>query len=153
MRELTVMCDDLNAGGLDLALRAALPGKANGVSGYGLGRPISIWLDDSASGADETTALGLVAAHDPVFLSANKRTIEADGVDAVTITVRAPKPGAAAVTLQVSVNGGAATDWGPIALTDGVGSDALTALDPGLYSITVKNAVNRSAGTVTVEAI
>src|SRR5690349_3598734 len=56
-------------------------------------------LDDSATPGDLATADSVAAAHDPVFLSVDKAIIAADGVETATITVLAPKPGAAPVTL------------------------------------------------------
>lgn len=132
---------------LHAALKAALGSKCFGLSTYGAGRDISIWMDDSAVQADLDSAAAIAAAHDPVSLSADKTTILANGTDAATVTVRAPKPGAAAVTLLV--NG---VDW-PIALTNGVGSDTLTALDPATITISVKNPSNRSTDVLTVEAV
>jgi len=122
-------------------------GKFGGVSTYGAGRPISLWLDDSAAQSDLDTAAALAAAHDPVTITVDKTTITANGTDAATVTVRAGKPGAAAVTLLV--NG---VDWN-ITVTDGVGSDSLTSLDPVTITISVKNPANRSTDVLTVEAV
>lgn len=132
---------------LHAALKAALGAKCYGISTYGAGRDISIWLDDSAVQTDLDSAAAIAAAHDPVTLSVDKTTILANGTDAATVTVRAPKPGAAAVTL--TVNG---VDW-PIALTNGVGSDTLVSLDPATITITVKNGSNRSTDSLTIEAV
>lgn len=153
MIEINATLSDWHSDALFAACVAALGfvesgGKFGGVSTYGPARPISLWLDDSASGADETTAASLTAAHDPVHLSVDKATITANGTDAATVTVRAGKPGAAAITLLV--NG--VTDW-PIALTGGVGTDTLTALDAGTITITVKNPANRSTDQLVIEAI
>lgn len=41
--------------------------------------------------------LATVQAHDPVCLAVDRETISADGVDAATVTVSAPKAGTAAV--------------------------------------------------------
>ena len=132
---------------LHAALKAALNSKCFGLSTYGPGRDISIWLDDSAGQADLDSAAALAAAHDPVYLTVDKTTITANGTDAATVTVRAGKPGAAAVTLLV--NG---VDWN-ITVTDGVGSDSLTSLDPVTITISVKNPANRSTDVLTVEAV
>lgn len=153
MKEVNATLSDWHSPALHAACVAALGfvetgGKFGAVSTYGPARPISLWLDDSASAADQTTAANLAAAHDPVHLSIDKTTITANGTDAATVTVRAGKPGAAAVTLLI--NG--ATDW-PIPLTNGVGTDTLTALDAGTITITVKNPANRSTDSLVIEAI
>lgn len=133
---------------LDAALKAALGAKCYGLSTYGPGRDISIWLDDTAVQADKDSAAALAAAHDPVSITVDKTTILANGTDAATVTVRAPKPGAAAVTLLV--NG--VTDW-PITMANGLGVDSLTSLDPVTITISVKNPANRSTDVLTVEAV
>lgn len=132
---------------LDAVLGAALGSKCFGLSTYGPGRDISVWLSDDAAQADLDTAAALAAAHDPVHLSVDKTTILANGTDAATVTVHAPKAGAAAVVLLV--NG---VDWA-IALTDGVGSDTITSLDPVTITVTVKNPANRSTDVLTIEAV
>src|SRR4051794_36039761 len=115
---------NIQTGALDTALKTALPGKVIGVSTYGPSRPISIWMDDSALPADDTAALNIAAAHDPVFLAVYKGTIAADGIDAATITISAPKASAAGVTLLV--NGSAV----PVTLSSGSGSVQITSADP-----------------------
>jgi len=147
MQEFNATLTAWQESALHAALKAALGSTFFGLSTYGTGRDISIWLDDSAVQADLDSAAAIAAAHDPVSLSADKTTILANGTDAATVTVRAPKAGAAAVVL--SVNG---VDW-PIALTNGVGSDTLTALDPATITISVKNPANRSTDVLTVEAV
>lgn len=133
---------------LDAALKAALGAKCYGLSTYGPGRDISIWLDDTAVQADKDSAAALAAAHDPVSITVDKTTILANGADAATVTVRAGKPGAAAVTLLI--NG--VTDWA-FTLTDGVGTDTLVSLDPATITLTVKNGSNRSTDSLTIEAV
>ncbi len=148
MQEINATLTAWREEALHAALKTALGAKCYGISTYGPGRDISIWLDDTAVQADKDSAAALAAAHDPVFLSVDKTTITANGTDAATVTVRAGKPGAAAVTLLV--NG--ATDWA-FTLTDGVGSDTLTAIDPATITISVKNPDNRSTDVLTVEAV
>lgn len=133
---------------LHAALKTALGAKCYGISTYGPGRDISIWMDDTAVQAEKDSAAALAAAHDPVFLSVDKTTIVANGTDAATVTVRAPKPGAAAVTLLI--NG--VTEW-TFTLTDGVGTDTLTALDAGIITLTCKDSSNRTTDVLTVEAV
>src|SRR5260221_7928032 len=94
MREVNVTLAAIHTLALDSALRAALPGKVVGVSTYGPERPVSLWLEDSATDLDVTSAEALAAAHDPVFLTVGKTHIEADGVDTSTITVSAVPAGA-----------------------------------------------------------
>lgn len=132
---------------LDAAIRGSLGSKLIGVSSYGNARPISLWMDDSALPADDAAAQSAGLAHDPVFLSADKTSIQANGTDAATVTILTPKQGAAAVTLSVSVNGGAPSDWIPALPTD-----TFTASDPGTYAITVKNPSNRSTDQLTITA-
>lgn len=93
----------------------------------------------------------LIAAQDPVYIYSDKTLMLADNIERCTITVTAPKPGAAPVVLQVSVNGGILVDF-PIPLTGGIGSDYFTAKDPGTITVTVKNGSNRSADVLTIKA-
>jgi len=95
MREVNVVLGQIDTGALDLALRAALAEKILGVSTYGVDRPISIWLDESADDADAAAVEGVAAAHDPVFLAADKTSIAAGEADMATISVSALKSGAA----------------------------------------------------------
>jgi hypothetical protein len=147
MREISLILASVKVLALDAALRAALSAKVYGLATYGADRPLSIWLDESASSADETAAREIAQAHDPVTLSVDKAIILADGVDVATVTVRAPKPGAAAVTL--SVNG---IDY-PVMLADGVAVEPIMALDPTTITITIKNPANRSTDTLTIQAV
>jgi hypothetical protein len=147
MREYNVTLDiEVNPGGLDAALRSALGSLVNGLSTYGPTRPTSIWLDDAATSGDDTTASTVATTHDPVFLSAERLTIPADGTTAATITVRAPRSGAAPVVLLVA---GVAV---PVTLTAGVGTINITSADPALIEVSVQNAANRSSDSLTVEA-
>jgi hypothetical protein len=146
MKELNATLTNVHPGALDAALRAALPGKVLGVSTYGPARPVSIWLDDSTTPSEETTAANTANAHDPVFLSADKTAIQANGTDTATITVSAPKPGAAAVTLLVA---GSAV---PVTLAGGVGAIQITSADPVSIPVSVQNPSNRSTDQITVEA-
>jgi hypothetical protein len=147
MKELNPTIDNLNAAALDAALRSALPGKVFGVSSYGSSRPVSIWLDDAATPSDETTALALAAAHDPVFVSIDKTTFQANGTDAATISVAAPNPGSAPVSLLV---GGTSV---PVSLSGGLGSITLTSADPVQLTVGVQNSENRFVGQFVIEAI
>src|SRR5689334_18118248 len=147
MRELNVaLTVEANPGGLDSALRAALASKIIGISTYGPDRPISIWLDDSATPADDLTAAGIADTHDPVFLSTDTTSIPADGSTAAMITIHAPKAGAAPVTLLV-----VGTPI-PVTLIDGIGTLAITSADPASIGISVQNPANRSTDSITVEA-
>lgn len=145
MREVTVDTGRIHAAALDAALKAALPGKVVGLSSYGDARPVSIWLDDSVSAGEQVTAMGTAQAHDPVFLNVDKTVIEGDGVDTATITINAPKVGAAAVVLMID---GTAV---PVALTNGVGSLPISS-DPAVIQVTVQNPQNRTMDAVTIEA-
>ena len=146
MRELNLTLAAVHIGALDVALRAALPGQIVGLSTYGTDRPLSIWLADSASQADQTAAAANATAHDPVFLSADKTDIAADGLDTATITVQAPKPGAAPVSLLI---GGVAV---PVSLTNGVGTVTIRSSDPAIVAISVQNPQNRTADQIVVTA-
>lgn len=147
MKEQNVSLANVHTGALDTALRLALPGKITGVSTYNALQPLSIWLDESSSAEDESVAANITLAHDPVFLSVDKPTIQANGTDTATVTVRAPKPGAAAVTL--SVNG---VEY-PVALVDGAATEPISSLDPITITITVKNPANRSTDMLTIQAV
>lgn len=146
MREVQVQAGTVHVAALDAALRAALT-TCKGLSTYGAGRPISIWLHDSALPADDATAQSIAAAHDPVFLSADKTTIKADGVDTATVTVAAPNVNAAPVNLIV--NGQVV----PVTLTNGIGTVQVTSLDPTIITVTVQSSANRTTDSIEVQAI
>jgi len=146
MRELNAILDTVHTGALDAALKAAVPGKVIGISTYGPGRPISIWAQDGTSATDEAALNAVVSAHDPVSLTVDKRIIIADGADAATISVRAPKPGAAPVSLMIA---GAIV---PVPLVNGVGTLTITSADPTSIPISVQNAANRTTDQVIVTA-
>src|SRR5258708_22764250 len=115
---------------LTQAINTALPGKSSGISTYGdASNPISIWFFSPPVLADITTAQASCAAHDPVHLTVDKTTITANGSDMATVTVSATKQGAAAVKLSVSLNSGTPQDF-PINLTNGIGSNTITSIDP-----------------------
>ncbi len=147
MKEQNVSPAPVHIGALDGALRAALPGKIIGVSTYNALQPLSIWLDESSSADDESVAANIALAHDPVLLSVDKPTIQANGTDTATVTVRAPKPGAAAVTL---IKNGIEY---PVALVDGVATEPISSLDPTTITIAVKNPANRSTDMLTIQAV
>ncbi len=146
MRELNMTPGAVHIGALDATLKAAVPGKVIGVSTYGPDRPISIWMQDSATPSDETTLTTLAAAHDPVYLSVDKPAITADGSDTATITVNASKPGAAPVSLLVA---GVVV---PVTLVNGIGTVTITSADPASIPISVQNAANRTTDQVIVTA-
>src|SRR5205085_627796 len=129
---------------LDAALRAVLPGKIVGVSTYGPARPISIWMDDSAIGADDTAAAGIAALHDPVFLSADKDSIQADGSDTVTLMVTTTNPAAAGVSLLIN---GAAV---PVTLNSGAGTVQIASADPLTITVSVQDPANRSTDHIVI---
>lgn len=148
MIETNIILANIHDSALDQALKTALPGKCFGLSTYGdISRPISIWLDDSATGSDQTTATNTATAHDPVFLSVDKTSIVANGTDTATITVKAPKVGAAAITLIVN---GADV---PVSLSSGVGTVSITSLDKTTITATVKSPANRSTDAITIQAV
>ena len=154
MQELNVSLAFLvNVGGLDAAIKAALGSKCFGVSTYGsAARPISVWVDDTAQPADLTTATNLANAHDPVNLATDKTSIQADGNDTATISVSAPKPGAAAVTL-VCTKPDSSQVTQAVTLVAGAGTVQFKTIVPGTYTVTVQNPANRSADTITIEAV
>lgn len=63
---------------LHAALVAALPGKALGVGSYAPSGKIIVYMDTTANGDDDNTALQLVAAHDTA-----SRTPEQTAINAV----------------------------------------------------------------------
>lgn len=142
----------INLMGLDTALKAALGSKCFGVSTYGPARPVSVWYDDTVTPADMTTASNLATAHDPVNLATDKTTVQADGNDTATISVSAPKPGAAAVTL-VCTKPDASQVTQAVTLVAGAGTVQFKTIVPGTYTVTVQNPANRSGDTITIEAV
>lgn len=147
MIEVSVDIYPSEAGGLTAALKDILPGKVIGVSTYGSIRPVSVWLEDSATEADQEQARLAALDHDPVFLSIDKTVIAANDTDTATITVEAPREGAAPVNLLV--NGVVC----PVTLTGGVGSLEITASDPGLITVSLQYPLNRSATQFTIQAV
>lgn len=146
MRELNLTLPNLHSDGLTAALKSALGAdKALGISTYGNDRPISIWLADSATNADQQQAAAIALAHDPVFLSVDKSIIAANGLDTAMIYILAPKPGAA-VTLLIGTT--------PVAviLDKGIGAISLVSSDPASIPISVQNPANRTTDTLIVEA-
>jgi hypothetical protein len=101
---------------------------------------------DTPDMARMALADAIAAAHDPVFLSVDKQLILADGLDEATVTVRAPKPGAAAVSLLVD---GVAY---PVTLTDGAGTFTIASSDPLTFEVSVANPENRSADALIIQA-
>jgi hypothetical protein len=168
MREIVITVDFLHIAALDAALKSALPGKVPGLSapiganGQVLSRSnpdssgnttltlgqVRLHLEDAATPADETTASDLALAHDPVFLSVDKTTITAANppTDMATVTVRAPKPEAAPVTLLVA---GAPV---PVTLVGGVGTVTISSADPASIAVSVQNPANRSTDELVIEA-
>lgn len=152
MQTLPISMAYLNAQGFTNALRAALGAKVFGISDDGRALPVSIWLDDTATPGDVTTASNLAAAHDPVNLTTDKTSVQADGNDTATISVSAPKPGAAAVTL-VCTKPDASQVTQAVTLVAGAGTIQFKTIIPGTYSVTVQNPANRSGDTITIEAV
>lgn len=128
-------------GALDAALRA----DGIGITGVSAG-PYGI-IVHLLSADDAGAAAGVVDAHDPVWISVDKTLISADGSDTATITVRAPKAGAAPVTLLVD---GVST---PVMLTDGVGTLSVAAADPGVIDVSVEFPANRTTDTLEILAV
>lgn len=92
----------------------------------------------------------LVALQDPVYIAVNKLTFTADGLDSVQITVAAPKPGAAAVSLNL---GGSLPATIPVTLTGGVGVITVKSNMAGLIGITVAAGDNRNIDTLVITGI
>jgi len=147
MIEVSVDVYPVETGGLTAALKDILPGKVIGVSTYGSIRPVSVWLEDSATEADQEQARLAALDHDPVFLSIDKTVIAANDTDTATITVKAPKHLAAPVVLVVNGVGC------PVDIINGVGSLEITAGDPGLITISLQYPLNRSATQFTIQAV
>jgi hypothetical protein len=144
-----------NTPALHSALVTALPGVVDSISAYGPDRPIDLWLAGQGailSAPQQVTAQGIFDNHDPVFLSANKTIIQADGTETVTITVSAPKQGAAATTVICTKPDGT-TLTQAVALTLGVGTTTLKTKIEGTYTITLQNPSNRTTDSLTIQAV
>lgn len=140
---------------LSNALVAALPGVIDSISAYGGNRSITLLLagqEAILTAPQEVTAQGIFDAHDPVFLSIDKTTVQADGSDQATITVTAPKPGAAAITLVCTKPDGS-TVTQAVALTAGVGTTTFKTTLEGTYTITLQNASNRTTDSLVIQAV
>ena len=109
-------------------------------------------MDDTAQPSDDATAQSLATAHDPVFLSVDRASIPSDNTTPATVTVRAPKVGAAAVTLSISAPGGQ-TVTQLVTMVAGVGTVAITSPISGAINVSVQNPSNRSADTITIQAV
>lgn len=154
---------------LDAALRSTLGVKLFGVSALG-NQLQGIHLDDGivrlvdgkevmpafahddpelVGNAAAQSALAILAAHDPVFLTFSKTSITANGVDAATITVTCPRASPAPVVLIVA-GVEVAVD-----LVDGVGNMVVTSLDPATITVSVKNGAFRNPAIyqVQIEAV
>jgi hypothetical protein len=147
VRQLALIEGTIQFPALDAAIRAALSVKMHGLSSYGTPGPVVAWLDDAATVDDDATALAIAAAHDPVFLSADKTTIQADGVDTVTVSVVAPNVNAAPVNLLVN------SQVVPVELTNGIGTVEIVSLDPARITVAVQSPANRTTDSVEVQAI
>lgn len=137
------------------ALKAAVPSAIDAISAYGPTRPISmLWLGNDAvlTAPQEATAQAIFDAHDPVFLSADKLSVLSDGSDIITITVSAPKTGAAAVTLICTKPDGTALTQA-VPLTSGVGTTTFKTKIEGVYLITLQNPSNRTTDQLTLTAV
>jgi hypothetical protein len=143
IEQIGPLTGSVHLAGLNGALRAVFP-QVLGLSGYGPSRPISIWLESAPSPAEQSTIDTTIAAHDPVFLSVDKNSIRADGVDEAVVTVTTPKTGAAPVTLIVN---------GVEVAPDEAGQVHISSLDPQTISVSVKDPANRTTDTLTIEAI
>jgi hypothetical protein len=144
MHEYKFLIENLHTPALHNALAAVLGGNFIGISTYGTDRPFSAWL---AGPDDETAAIVVITAHDPVSLSVDKSTITADGRDTATITVQTFRPDAEPVTLLVN------DTPVPITLTNGIGTLEITSDDPTTITIVVQNPENRTTDILTVEAL
>ncbi len=145
MYEYRFVTDAIHPAALTQALQDTLGAdRAFGVSTYGAGRPFSAWL---ASYDDEAAAIVVITTHDPVLLTVNKTTIDADGADTAVLTVRTYRADAEPVTVLVNDT--------PVAVTlvDGVGTLEITSDDPTVITLAVQNPDNRTTDTFTVEAV
>ncbi len=143
MQEFNLPPTAINELALDTAIRAALADQMIGLSTYGPDRHVSFWLDNTATIADTDQITAIYATHNPVFISADKLRIVADGIDRAVITIRAQTP----VNLLVS---GVSV---PVTLINGVGTLEITSIDRVIITITVENPGNRCADVITIEAI
>lgn len=139
--------------GLDAALRAAIAAPYTGLSTYGkTSRPVSIWFNDGTPQATIDLAPPIVQAHDPVFLTADKLTVAADGVDIATIAVAAPKAGAAPVTLQCKKPDGTTINL-PVTFAGGLGTVQFRTALLGDYAISVLNPGTRTTDQLTIKGV
>lgn len=116
----------------------------------GNGTSVTCYLQNPVGG-QQATWDGIVSSQDPVILTLDKPTMLTDGVDFVTVSVNAPKPGAAAVTLQVTLPDGS-TQTQAVTMTGGVGSVQIKTQLFGSYSVTITGATNRTTDVLSFEA-
>lgn len=138
-----------HAGPIDAAMRAA------GFDIYGVSAGpygVIVHFAEMPSPEQAQTALALIDAHDPVFLSVDKTQITADGVDFATVKVRAPKPGAAPVTLVITPSGGDPVTQA-VDLIDGVGTVEIDSIDPQVITVTVQDGDNRTTDSIEIGAV
>lgn len=141
----------VNTSGLDAALRAVLNSKCTGVSTYIEPGLVSVWLTDAATGDDAAAARVICGQHDPAFLTVDQATIPADGVTTATITVSAPRDGAAPIVLVCTLPSGNQQSQA-VALSGGVGSVGFNTVIPGVYTFTLQNPQNRTGDVLKVTA-
>jgi hypothetical protein len=144
MQEIKLTLPAVHVAALDAALRAVCP-KVIGVSLYSDGA-VSVWLEDTASDSERAAVQASAAAHDPVFLTADRAAIAADDTDTAAVHVRAPHPAAAAVTLLV---GGQPV---PVALTAGEAVLWLSSADPVQIVVTLQQPANRTTDSLVISA-
>jgi hypothetical protein len=130
---------------LDRALRAALGDLIGGSATGPYGAKVYFIAEPTAQ--QIANAQSVIDAHDPIFIDVDKTLIAADGIGVTTVTVRAPKPGASPVTLDI--NGQQVA----VELTGGIGNIEITAIDPVSIKIEVDNPGNRCAETLTILAV
>lgn len=139
--------------GLDAALRPALAPYFYGLSTFGTAaRPVSLKFRDDTPQSVLDSAPAIVQAHDPVFLTADKLTVQADGVDIATIAVATPKTGAAPVTLQCKKPDGT-TLTQAVTLAGGLGTVQFRTVMPGDYVFTVLNPGTRTTDQLTIKGV
>lgn len=140
---------------LDASIRASVPSFLGLSTGVGI--PSIAYMQDSVTPAEEASVGSLLSAHDPVFISTDKAVIYANGIDTATISVSAPKAGAAGVTLVITQlnNDGVViqTITQAVTMFGGAGTVQFKTQIYGTYTVAVQNGSNRCADTFSIQAV
>lgn len=139
---------------LDAALRASLGAAIVGMSAGPYG--VRVHFAAAPTPAEAAQAEAIVSAHRSLTLTADKRTLQADGVDTAIITCADPRLAAdSTVSYTVWLDDAEYTAPTSAPVTAGQVQLALATSDPGIYRIEIARVGvgNHETGDLTLNAI